>query len=106
MSCIDARHAKAVLKMQINKSDRNDAAGIARIMGRERADLGQSHSRYVARTNVAGYKGVARRVMGGCTRRESALWRTFFPTSCFCNSTGNELNLPRPKGRSKPGTEE
>src|SRR3977135_3923875 len=30
--CIDARHAKAVLKMQINKSDRNDAAVIARIM--------------------------------------------------------------------------
>ena len=30
--CIDARHAKAVLKMQINKSDRKDAIGIARIM--------------------------------------------------------------------------
>lgn len=30
--CIDARHAKAALAMQINKSDRNDAAGIARIM--------------------------------------------------------------------------
>ena len=30
--CIDARHAKAALKMQINKSDRNDATGIARIM--------------------------------------------------------------------------
>jgi transposase len=30
--CIDARHATALLKMQINKSDRNDAAGIARIM--------------------------------------------------------------------------
>jgi len=30
--CIDARHARAVLRMQINKSDRNDAAGIARIM--------------------------------------------------------------------------
>ena len=29
---IMARHAKAVLKMQINKSDRNDAVGIARIM--------------------------------------------------------------------------
>ena len=27
--CIDARHAKAVLKMQINKSDRNDAIGIS-----------------------------------------------------------------------------
>ena len=32
MICIDARRAKAVLKMQINKSDRNDAIGIARIM--------------------------------------------------------------------------
>ncbi len=30
--CIDGRHAKAVLKMQINKSHRNDAIGIARIM--------------------------------------------------------------------------
>src|SRR5260370_18595035 len=30
--CIDARHAKAVLKMQIHKRDRNDAAGIARLL--------------------------------------------------------------------------
>ena len=30
--CIDARHASAALSMQINKSDRNDALGIARIM--------------------------------------------------------------------------
>ena len=29
--CIDARRAKAVVKMQINKSDRNVAAGIGRI---------------------------------------------------------------------------
>jgi transposase len=34
--CIDARHAKTALKMQINKSDRNDAVGIARIMQRSR----------------------------------------------------------------------
>jgi transposase len=27
--CIDARHAKAVLKMQINENNRNDAAGLA-----------------------------------------------------------------------------
>ena len=27
-----ARHAKAALKLQINKNDRNDAVGIARIM--------------------------------------------------------------------------
>src|SRR5271163_4810911 len=30
--CIVARDAKAALTMQINKSDRNDAVGIARIM--------------------------------------------------------------------------
>ena len=30
--CIDARHAKAALSLQINKSDRNDALGVARIM--------------------------------------------------------------------------
>ena len=30
--CIDARHAKAALSLQINKSDRNDAFGLARIM--------------------------------------------------------------------------
>lgn len=30
--CIDARHAKAALSMRINKSDRNDALGLARIM--------------------------------------------------------------------------
>ena len=30
--CLDARHAKAALKMQINKTDRNDAVGLAQIM--------------------------------------------------------------------------
>jgi len=30
--CIDARHAKAALSMQINKTDKNDAEGIAQIM--------------------------------------------------------------------------
>ena len=30
--CIDARHAKAALSMRLNKSDRNDACGLARIM--------------------------------------------------------------------------
>lgn len=30
--CIDARHAKAALSLQINKRDRNDAFGLARIM--------------------------------------------------------------------------
>jgi transposase len=30
--CIDARHAKAALSMRINKTDRNDAAGLAQVM--------------------------------------------------------------------------
>lgn len=30
--CIDARHAKAGLSMQVNKNDRNDARGLAQIM--------------------------------------------------------------------------
>lgn len=30
--CLDARHARAVLKMQINKTDQNDAEGLAQIM--------------------------------------------------------------------------
>ena len=42
--CIDARHAKAALKMQINKSDRNDAVGIARIM--------QCEWRYASKTSI------------------------------------------------------
>ena len=32
MICIDARHAKAALSLQINKFDRNEAYGPARIM--------------------------------------------------------------------------
>ncbi len=30
--CLDARHAKAALKMQINKTDSNDAPGLAQIV--------------------------------------------------------------------------
>src|SRR5271169_2028111 len=30
--CLDARHAKAALSMQVNKTDRNDAFGLAQIM--------------------------------------------------------------------------
>ena len=30
--CLDARHASAALKMQMNKTDRNNAVGLARIM--------------------------------------------------------------------------
>jgi transposase len=30
--CLDARHARALLKMQINKTDQNDAEGLAQVM--------------------------------------------------------------------------
>jgi hypothetical protein len=30
--CLDARHAKAVLSVQLDKSDRNDARGLAQIV--------------------------------------------------------------------------
>jgi transposase len=32
MICLDARHAKAALAMQLNKTDRNDAEGLAQIV--------------------------------------------------------------------------
>jgi transposase len=32
VTCLDARHARAALKMQINKTDQNDAEGLAHIM--------------------------------------------------------------------------
>ncbi|MBV8122394.1 MAG: IS110 family transposase [Alphaproteobacteria bacterium] len=32
VTCLDARHARAALKMQINKTDQNDAGGLAQIM--------------------------------------------------------------------------
>src|SRR5207245_564645 len=54
--CIDARHAKAVLKMQINKSDRNDAAGIARNMqtGRTKEGRGKDRDSHSGRGAEAG----------------------------------------------------
>jgi transposase len=30
--CIDARHVKTALSMQLNKNERNDAEGVAHIM--------------------------------------------------------------------------
>jgi transposase len=57
--CIDARHAKAVLKMQINKSDRNDAAGIARIMQPAGSRKCLSRTLWPRSQGAAGEAGVA-----------------------------------------------
>lgn len=32
VECLDARHARSALKMQLNKTDQNDAEGLAQIM--------------------------------------------------------------------------
>jgi transposase len=32
VTCLDARHARAALRMRMNKTDRNDAEGLAQIM--------------------------------------------------------------------------
>ena len=67
--CIDARHAKAVLKMQINKSDRNDAIGIARIMQTGWFEEGTS------RISTATRSGRCWRA-GRCWSRSSVISRT------------------------------
>ena len=71
MICIDARHAKAVLKMQINKSDRNDAIGIARIM--QTGWFKEVHVKDIDSTR----SGRCWRA-GRCLSRSSAISRTMF----------------------------
>src|SRR5208337_3630655 len=79
--CIDARHAKAALEMQINKSDRNDAAGIARIMRcgwyREVKDL-DSHAIRALLTSSAWWRFPASaRISGNCHSHENHRQRRF-----------------------------
>jgi len=66
--CIDARHAKAVLKMQINKSDRNDAAGIARIMQTGCVQRGSSRASIVMPLAHCGPTRMQPRVRQSCER--------------------------------------
>jgi hypothetical protein len=68
--CIDARHAKAVLKMQINNSDRNDAAGIANA-GKQVPQSTFGHSSYLS------------------TRRQSPAARAATPIANEYNATCN-----------------
>ena len=69
--CIDARHAKAVLKMQINKSDRNDAIGIARIM--QTGWFKEVHVKDIDSHSSERYWPAGR-----CWSRSSAISRTMF----------------------------
>ena len=64
--CLDARHARAALKMQINKTDQNDAEGIAQIMrtGWYREVHVKSFESHRARLNV----GARSQLVGMTTR--------------------------------------
>ena len=67
--CIDARHAKAALKMQNNKNDRNDAAGIARIM-----QCGWYKQVHVKDRGSHAIKALLSSAL--CWSSSSAIWRT------------------------------
>jgi transposase len=64
--CIDARHARAALKMQINKTDQNDAESLAQIMrtGWYRAVHVKSYEAHRARALL----GVRAQLVGMTTR--------------------------------------
>jgi transposase len=62
--CLDARHARAALKMQINKTDQNDAEGLARIV---RTWLVLIRSRQVVRMHRARALLGARTQLNGMT---------------------------------------
>ena len=64
--CLDARHARAALKMQINKTDQNDAEGLAQIVrnGWYRTVHVKSFDRHRARTLL----GVGIQLIGMMTR--------------------------------------
>lgn len=66
--CLDARHARAALKMQLNKTDQNDAEGLAQIMrtGWYRAVYVKSFDAHRARALLA-----ARAQLVGMTTRLS-----------------------------------
>ena len=89
--CIDARHAKAVLKMQINKSDRNDAIGIARIM--QTGWFKEVHVKDIDSHSV-------RRCWpaGRCWSRSSAISRTMFAafsrTSVSSSAVPSSMSSP------------
>ncbi|MGA7324914.1 MAG: transposase [Rhodomicrobium sp.] len=73
--CLDARHAKAALKLQVNKTDANDAWGLAQIVRtgwfREVAvksmDAQTLRMLLVARTHLIGHRQATANVIRGLT---------------------------------------
>ena len=88
--CLDARHAKAALSMRMNKSDRNDARGLAEMarMGWYReAKVKSIESRHVRATLAARAKLVdlrrdSRTRCAGCSRAWGSSWARPAPKPC------------------------
>jgi transposase len=61
VTCLDARHARAALKMQINRTDQNDAEGLAQIMRTGGIGLARQVVRLPSGASLARRTGPARR---------------------------------------------
>ena len=77
--CLDARHASAALKMQMNKTDQNDAEGLAQIMrtGWYRSvhvkslDAHRARALLGARAQLVGMTTRLSNHIGACSRRSA-----------------------------------
>jgi len=83
VTCLDARHARAALKMQINKTDQNDAEGLAQIMrtGWYRSVHVKSFDSHRARALLG-----ARVQLVGMTTRLSNHIRGVLQNSAYCQA--------------------
>src|SRR5215216_2457176 len=95
VACLDARRVKAALQMQLNKTDENDAEGLAQIMrtGWYRAVHVKSLDAHRARALLG-----ARAQLVGMTTRLSNMIRGVLKTFGFCLAPVGDLDLI---GRSK-----
>src|ERR1041385_6400937 len=92
VTCLDARHASAALKMQMNKTDENDAEGLAQIMrtGWYRAVHVKSLDAHRARALLG-----ARAQLVGMTTRLSNMIRGVLKTFGLLPGAGRGLRFDR-----------
>src|ERR1700758_2849766 len=90
--CLDARHARAALKMQLNKTDQNDAEGLAQIVrtGWYRPVHVKSLDAHRARALLG-----ARAQLVGMTTRLSNMIRGVLKTFGLLPGAGRELRFDR-----------
>src|SRR5215831_17564739 len=90
VTCLDARHARAALKMQINKTDQNDAEGLAQIMrtGWYRSVHVKSFNAHRARALLG-----ARAQLVGMTTRLSNMMRGVLKTFGLLPGAGRGLRF-------------